>query len=185
MEGRTVVLSTRQLYPLYRVDAIVRAAAIAQRSAPDIALVIVGDGPEKDQIEALARELGLTGSCVFTGGIWSNEWPSMPDVYAAADVYCSVAETDGGPLSVLEAMAAELPVIVSDVPVLQQWVGQTGAGLLWEDGTDEGLARLLLKAIESRTDMGKAGRAYVMANHRRSVEMDRVRELYDELVRGR
>jgi glycosyltransferase involved in cell wall biosynthesis len=183
LEDRIVVLSTRQLHALYRVDAIVRALAIARRSVPQLALVIVADGPERQPLERLVEELGLRDSVRFAGGVWTDEWPAMPDIHSAADVYCSVPETDGGPLSVLEAMAAGLPVVSSDVPVLREWVAQTGAGLLWSDGTDEGLARLLADATRTQAEMGAAGRAYVLANHRRETEMDRARELYDALVR--
>lgn len=183
LEDRVVVLSTRQLHALYRVDAIVRALAIARQSVPQLALVIVADGPERQPLEQLVAELGLQDSVRFTGGVWTDEWPAMPNIHSAADMYCSVPETDGGPLSVLEAMAAELLVVASDVPVLREWVAQTGAGLLWSDRTYEGLARLLVDATRARAEMGAAGRAYVLANHRRETEMDRVRELYDALVR--
>jgi glycosyltransferase involved in cell wall biosynthesis len=182
---RIVVLSTRRLHPLYRVGSIIRAVAIARKTEPRLALVIVGDGPEYEGLRHVADEVGLAGSVAFMGGIWSDEWPSMPDVQMGADLCCSVPETDGGPLSVLEAMAAALPIVTTDVPVMREWVADTGAGRLWTGDDEAELAHLILGVLPSASAMGQSGRDYVVRRHRRADEMDRVFALYESLARTR
>lgn len=179
---RPVVLSTRQLKPLYRVDAIIRAFAVLRRDGVDAMLVIASDGPERPALEALVREEGLESQVLFLGHLGSTDSPSIAEVYAGADVYCSVPLSDGGPLSVLEAMAASLPVVATDLPVMCEWIAESKAGLLWGDTDPASLGSLLARALESARDLGANARRFVLAHHDRRVEMDRVFELYGSLV---
>jgi L-malate glycosyltransferase len=181
-EDRAVVLSARLHKPLYHVDTILRAFALAHDHDARIALVVAGWGPETERLKRLAGELEVEAHVRFVGRISRHGWPSMPDVYSGADVFCSIPETDGGPLSVLEAMACELPVVVRDLPVMREWVSHASNGFIWDDGTDEGLARLLVTAAGADAVVGRQARSYVQAHHERSSEMDTVCELYERLV---
>ncbi|MBE0417157.1 MAG: glycosyltransferase family 4 protein [Coriobacteriia bacterium] len=180
---RPVVLSTRQLKPLYRIDAIIWAFSLARRENRELFLVVAGDGPERGHLERLAAELGVAGHVLFTGHVPYQGWPTMADVLRGGDVYCSVPETDGGPLSVLEAMATALPVIASDIPVMREWIVGGRNGLLWGGG-EEALAELMMLGLVSRQAIGGAAREFVQTHHERRKEMDRVREMYDRLIEG-
>ena len=95
---------------------------IAQDS--NVRLLVIGDGPQRDELENLARELGITDQTVFTGRVSFNEVPSY---LKAGDLFCysSVTETQG--LVTMEALSAGLPVVAVDA---------TGTGDVVRDGFD-------------------------------------------------
>jgi glycosyltransferase involved in cell wall biosynthesis len=77
---------------------------------PDGALIIVGDGPERPALAALAASLGVADRVTFTGNR-----ADTPDFFARFDVFALSSDTEQMPLSVIEAMAASLPVVATDV----------------------------------------------------------------------
>ena len=181
-EERIVVLSNRMLKPLYRVDAIVRAFAIARAASPALALVIAGSGPEEEHLRTLSVELGVADDVRFIGLVTRDAWPLMTDVLSGADAYCSVPYSDGGPLSVLEAMSMELPIVASDVPVMREWLIPDKSGILWDGLDEEGLASHILTVASVGDTMGARGRAFVVSHHDRALEMDRVKGMYERLL---
>lgn len=133
-----VVIVVGRLVPLKRVADALRAARIALETTP-ITLMIVGDGPERARLEALARELQIEHRVRFLG-----ERKDVPYLLAHADVFVQCSETEGLSMSIIEAMHAALPCIVTnvggnpeliedryngalistgDVPALAQWIG--------------------------------------------------------------
>ncbi len=185
LADRRILLSTRLLTSLYCVDSIVRAFSLALAIEPSLALVVAGEGPERERLERLAHDLGVAEGVRFLGGVYGREWPATADVYSGADVFCSIPLSDGGPLSVLEAMSSELPVVARDLPVMREWITPDETGLLWSGSDESELARLLLAALEQAEHMGTKARAYVCAEHERSREMDRVLGLYEQLMRNK
>ncbi len=122
-------------------------------------LVIVGDGPERAGLEAVARELGVAERVMFAG---HQTDPS--GFYAGFDVFALSSDTEQMPLSVLEAMAAGLPVVATDVGDVRTMValGNTRWLCAREDGA---LARALGDALGDA-----AGRRAVgTANQQKSV----------------
>lgn len=102
---------------------LVRAFAAVADEAPDVRLTIVGDGPLREDLEALASSLGVRDRVEFTGFV------DREDVYrllAASDVYVQPSLSEGFCVALVEAMACELPVVVSDLPVLHEVVGDAG-----------------------------------------------------------
>ena len=91
------------------LSRLLHAFAIVRRDRP-ARLVIVGDGPDRPALEALAQTLGLAGSVHFAGHL---EQPQA--AYRGFDVFALSSDTEQMPLSVLEAMAAGLPVAATDV----------------------------------------------------------------------
>ena len=77
---------------------------------PDLDLLLVGDGPERSAIEAQVASLGVSNRVIFTG-IRSD----VPAMLAAADVFCLSSVSEAASLTLLEAMASRLPVVVSNV----------------------------------------------------------------------
>ncbi len=96
-------------------------------------LVIVGDGPERDSIETLVRDLGLESRVSFTGYL-----SDLAHIYAAFDIFAMSSDTEQMPLTVIEAMAAGLPIASTDVgdiramvaPESQQFVVASDASAL-------------------------------------------------------
>jgi glycosyltransferase involved in cell wall biosynthesis len=113
-----VLLSSRLVRPNYNIDTIIRALPLIRRDVPDATLVLK-DMPRFSNPEyvrsclGLAEELGVRSAIRVVGELEREE---LLELHAAADLYVSVPGTDGTAVSVLEAMAAGMPVVATDAP---------------------------------------------------------------------
>ena len=150
------------------LDVLLKAAARAFESLPDWRLAIVGDGPLRGDLEALARELGIASRIDWFGHV-DNPLPYLK----AAQIFVLTSRFEGSPNALLEAMACGLPSVVSNgSPGPLELIGEEEAGLIVpvEDvkatavgivrlASDEPLrARLGLAALE-RTQVHQLDRA--------------------------
>jgi glycosyltransferase involved in cell wall biosynthesis len=101
------VLTVCRLAPEKGLDTLVRA--IAEADDPRVALVLVGEGPERGRLETLARDLGARAT--FAG---ARPWEQVVEAYAAADVFCLLSEREPWGVVVNEAAACGLPLVLSD-----------------------------------------------------------------------
>jgi phosphatidylinositol alpha-1,6-mannosyltransferase len=115
---RPVVVCVSRIVARKGQDVLVRALPEIRRRVPGAALLIVGDGPHRGAVEALARRSGVSGDVVFTGSV---PWDRAPEHYAAGDVFCMPTRTRLGGLEpealgicYLEAAACGLPVVAGD-----------------------------------------------------------------------
>ena len=108
--GEGLVIGTvAALRPEKNLARLLHACAAAAARVP-LRLVIVGDGPERAALEALAGTLGLAARTIFTGHA-----PDPAAYYRGLDLFALSSDTEQMPLSVIEAMAAGLPVVATDV----------------------------------------------------------------------
>ena len=110
-QEETILISIGRLAPEKNWETLLRSFAKVYPEHPTLRLVLMGDGPARESLEALAAELGIAGRVTFTGSIPFDE---VPVYLKAADAFsfASVTETQG--LVTLEAMAAGLPVVAVD-----------------------------------------------------------------------
>ena len=106
-----VIVSIGRLAPEKNWETLLRAAAQVYAQHPNMRLVLIGDGPDKQTLEALATELGIAERVSFTGRL---PFEDIPTYLKAADMFsfASVTETQG--LVTIEAMAAGLPIVAVD-----------------------------------------------------------------------
>jgi glycosyltransferase involved in cell wall biosynthesis len=97
------------------------AAALLWKERTDVRFVIVGDGPDKRELELLSQELRLQESL-----IWAGARQDMPAVYNALDILCSSSYSEGFPNVIGEAMACGVPCVVTDVGDSTKIVGDQG-----------------------------------------------------------
>jgi glycosyltransferase involved in cell wall biosynthesis len=119
--------------------------------------VIVGDGPDRPVLEEEINQLGLGTSIRLAG-----ERRDVPALLAGADVFALSSRSEGLPVSVLEAMAAGLPVVASRVGGVPEAVVDGRTGLLVEPSRQDELAaalRVLIQDRDLRRRLGAAGRA--------------------------
>jgi glycosyltransferase involved in cell wall biosynthesis len=117
---------------------------------PKVELVIVGEGPERDGIEKLARERKVADRVRLLGRVPQDR---LPEIYSAADLLLLVSTHEGWPNVLLESMACGTPVVVSPMDGIADIVGASEAGRILADDTLSGLAsaiRELLVASQSR-----------------------------------
>ena len=136
---------------------LLRAFAIV---APDLParLVIVGDGPERGALAALAGQLGIAGRVDFRGHV-----AAPAAVYAGLDVFALSSDTEQMPLSVLEAMAAGVAVAATDVGDVREMLAEANAPLVvaQDDAALAAALRTLLtdKALRERIALANRAKA--------------------------
>lgn len=107
---RPVFLVSRLLEPLYNVACVLRAFAVIQQRYPDARLTVAADGWLRPELETLARELNLRQT-QFIGFV---PFDKMADMYDATDIYLTATDIDNMPGSIIECMAAGVPVVTTD-----------------------------------------------------------------------
>jgi glycosyltransferase involved in cell wall biosynthesis len=135
-EQRLTVVS--RLVPYKRVDLVVRALAALRDERPDLRLVVIGQGPERDRLAALAEELGVADRVELRGFV-----PSHADVLATvagSAAFVSASEIEGFGIVVAEAMALGTPYAVSDIPAFREITDGGRGGALFPPGDAEALA---------------------------------------------
>jgi glycosyltransferase involved in cell wall biosynthesis len=111
----------------------------------DARLVIVGDGPERPSLEAELQLLGIDDRVQLAG-----ERDDVRDLLADADIFVLSSVSEGLPVSVLEAMAAELPVVASRVGGVPELVADGENGFLVPPGNPDELAAAVGRLVEDR-----------------------------------
>jgi glycosyltransferase involved in cell wall biosynthesis len=121
------LVTARPLTPLYRTDLAVRSLT----QLPDEwTLDIAGDGPARAGLERLVAELGLSDRVTFHGFIPDEE--AVHRLIASADVYLSMAESDGVSIALLEALALGTVPVLRDIPSNRAWIDDGATGVLSE-----------------------------------------------------
>jgi glycosyltransferase involved in cell wall biosynthesis len=147
------VLCAARLEPEKGVGVFIRAVAGARESRPELRGLVAGEGPEQPRLERLAD-----GSGVELLGVRHD----VPDLMAAADAVALTSEAEALPMSVLEAMAAGRPVVVTDIGGTAEAVVEGETGLLVPAGDAAAAARALVELASDHgraQRMGEAGRA--------------------------
>jgi glycosyltransferase involved in cell wall biosynthesis len=177
-----VVIQVARLDPLKDHATAVRIMARVAGRRPEARLVFVGEGPELGSIRELVRGHGLEGSVRLLG-----LRKDVPRLLAAADLSLLTSVSEGIPLTVIEAMAAGLPVVCTRVGGVGEVVEDGREGLLAEAGDDDGLAEHLLRLAanpEERARMGRLGRQRATAVFSEARMHSRYLDLYQEMLRG-
>jgi glycosyltransferase involved in cell wall biosynthesis len=134
------VLYTGRLSQSKHVDTVLRALAAARQAGYPMTATVVGEGPERASLEALAEELNLQNAVEFTGGL---AFDGVLERLERADILALVSETEGWPKSIAEAMAFGLIAIGSDRGFVPKMLAD-GRGLTLPPGDAEELTRCLL-----------------------------------------
>jgi glycosyltransferase involved in cell wall biosynthesis len=177
-----VLISNRNFEPLYNVECILRAFARVQREFPAARLIVVGDGSQRDKLEALRSELRLD-HVEFVGQV---DPESMPAQYARADIFVNGSNIDNMPASLIEAFACGLPVVTTNAGGIPYILTHNRTGLMVPCGDHEALAEAVIRLLDDNVLAARLIRAaradcekYAWAAVRRGWL-----SLYQELVRA-
>ena len=176
-----VLVTVARLDPVKRLAVLLRAMPLIAARVPEAQLLIVGDGPERDALRALARALDPDGRVVFAGAI-----PDAARVLPVSDLYVTAARREGLPLAVLEAMACGLPVLATRVPGHVDAVADGRTGTLVAPEAPGPLAEAavaLLRDPAGRSAMGRAGRERVERHFALDTMLRALADLYREAAR--
>ncbi len=154
-----VAISVARLSAEKDFPTLLRATAFVLREIPEFKLRIVGGGPERERLEVLATELGVTSAVDFLG-----ERHDVPDLLAQAGFFVTASLTEGISLTLLEAMAVGLPVVATAVGGNPEIVVDGVTGKLTPAAQPEQLAAAMIDACRQSdrwSDWGQAGRERV------------------------
>jgi glycosyltransferase involved in cell wall biosynthesis len=165
--GAAVVGFVGTLKPWHDVASLIRAVALLSRAGMRLRLLVVGDGPERPALEALARAERLQAS--FVGSVAHDEVPGYVAAFDAAVVpYASAEDFYFSPLKLFECLAAGRPVVAADVGDVVCCIRHGRTGLLYPPGDISGLAHGLLALLVDpvrASALAAAGRAHVRRHH--------------------
>jgi glycosyltransferase involved in cell wall biosynthesis len=167
LEGKRLILFSGRLVPYKGILDLVKAFAIVKKQVPEAALLIMGNGEQKDEVEQEVRGRGLTDVRLIG-------WPSqdaMPRYYIASDIFVLPTHMDVWGLAINEAMASALPIITTDRAGAAMDMVKDGVnGSIIPPGDPNHLARAIVSMLQNPElrDMGQ--RSLQMVSSRFSPE---------------
>ena len=177
-DGTLIVGTVARLDPVKDLSTLIEATGLLA-SESDLRLVIVGDGPEMDLLKQTAAARGLSRTVVFLGHQDNaREW------LAGFDVFVNSSTSEGVSLTILEAMAAELPVVATSVGGTPEVIDTT-CGTLVPARSAAAMAaaiRALAEDLPLRQRLGSAGRDRVRTRFSLERMIGAYAELYRELT---
>ena len=145
--ARTIILSAARLVARKRPDRLLDAMALLRRDLPEALLVLVGEGPAEAALKDRVRTLDLEGHVLFAG-LQTDAWSWIK----AAQIFVSASAVEGHPNAVLEAAAAGIPMVLSDIKAHRD---AAGGGALYVDPDDPAAFAGALRSLA--TDPALAG----------------------------
>jgi glycosyltransferase involved in cell wall biosynthesis len=144
-------------------------------------LVLVGDGPTRSEVQQQVTQAGLTDRVIFLG-----QRLDVPELLASADIFALFSHWEGFPITILEAMRAGLPSVVSDVGGVREAVHES-CGRIVPPGDVAGFRAALeglLKDAELRRRMGAAARARYENNYTDRSMLEKTVAVYRAVCAG-
>ena len=181
--GRVKVIFVGRLVPEKNLSKLLAAIAILRRSAPNFSLQIVGDGPEGPRLKSEATTLGVSDITEFMGAR-----DDIPELLRQADIFVLPSIKEAMPVTILEAMACDLPIVASRVGGIPDVVQESVTGVLVDPNDENEIANALgplVVAGELRRGLGSAGRRRVETRYGIETCASRYNELYREILESK
>jgi glycosyltransferase involved in cell wall biosynthesis len=183
-EENLIVLSNRGLSEVYDVKTFVLAAKEALLTDKNLTFLVAGGGPLLTQLQQLVEDLGVSKKVCFLGRLSDEDFALTT---GNADVYVSTSTSDGGlAASVAEAMACEIPVLITEFGDNSKWLDDESAGFSFPIGDHKQLADQILKLAsdsELRARMGRKGREIIEVRNNSRKEITKIRNLYVRAIK--
>lgn len=172
----------KSLEKIYGIDYLIRAFANLSHKYENIRLEIVGDGTQEENLKRLSMDLGVAEKVLFHGKFNSEE---VSDFYNRINIAVFPSKSESFGVSVLEAQACGVPVIVSDIKAFAETtlVGQSSLICKIEDSNsiEVELEKLILDK-NLRENMGLIGSEFVRKNFEETREFEKVEKIYYEHI---
>ena len=149
--SRTTLLSVGHLIPRKGHDLVIQGL----RWLPELDLIVIGDGPEREALGALARESGAADRVRFVGSLAQEE---LRNYFGAADALVLASSREGWANVLLESMACGTPVVASNIGGTPEVVSAPEAGVLMAERTPEAVAEAVQRLFARYPDRGATRR---------------------------
>ncbi len=179
--GERVIGHLSNFRPVKRIDAVIEIFDRIRKEIP-AKLLLIGDGPERNNAEYLVRDKGIESDVVFLG-----KQGSVVDMLSACDLFLLPSQTESFGLAALEALACEVPVVASDVGGLPEVITHGEDGYLVAPENIEEMARRSLEIIsdpERNREIGRQARKNAQKRFCSTKIVPRYESFYEEMVRG-
>jgi glycosyltransferase involved in cell wall biosynthesis len=181
-EGSFVIGSIKPLEPLYNTAVLIKSFAASVANHPNLRLLIIGEGSIQGDLEKLTLELEIADKVKFTGRI---PFEQISNYYNAIDVLANLSEYESFGVSVIEAMACEKPVIVTNVGGLAEIVSSDELGIKVEPGKVEQTAAAIRKLAGDKAlyqQLAQNSRRHVAAYYSWDKCLSAMMEIYDKFT---
>lgn len=178
--GSNKVIWCGRFVPGKGVDILVEAFHLALQEVPELQLLLVGDGPQKGQIEQQISRLGIHDKVTIITYIPNKE---MPDIYRECSMFVLPSHYEGVPRTVLESMSCGLPVVCTDLPQLRPIV--KGHGFLIPDSSIREFADAIVTLAKDenlRRSLGASGSELISSNYSWDSAMRETIKVYQALI---
>ena len=180
-DPETIVIGAiKVLSPIYGMDILIDAFASVVKVNPHkkLGLLLVGEGPSRNELMAQCEKLGIQDQVIFTGRI---DFSEVAAYFNSVDIFVNISEYESFGVSVIEASACEKPVIVTDVGGLKEVVDQNETGIRIASRDKYATAAAIERLIEDpmlRLTMGKNGRKKVEALYNWENNLEEMCQIY-------
>ena len=174
--GTPIILAIARLEKIKGLEFLIRAAP----EVPQAVFALAGEGAEKENFKGLAARYDIKDRIIFLG-----HRDDIPELLSSCDVFVLPSLNDALPLSILEAMAAQKPVVASNINGIDEEVIHNQTGLLVPKENPEALAEAinsLISDTEYAKKLGEAGRVRVEEHFSSDTMLKRITDLYVELL---
>jgi glycosyltransferase involved in cell wall biosynthesis len=176
---RRYAITVARFHPVKDHTTLLRGFQQVAVARPDVDLLLAGEGPLRGELERLTHSLNLEGRVRFLG-VRSD----VPALLEAVDLFALTSVSEAASLTILEAMASRLPVVVTAVGGNPEIVRQGVEGLLVPRGDAQAVAGAIMRLLDdprAAARMGEAGRARVEERYRLAQTIDNYWRLYKRL----
>lgn len=188
-DGKFIIGTVKKLEPKYGIDYFLKAVKLVKEQRPDIPLEvrIAGNGSHEEEYHQLAEELGISPIVKWLGFIPQEqaavEWANMD-----CGIIFSESESESFGVSAVEAQAAGIPVIISDIPGLMEATDPGVTSIVVPRKNIGMLAAQIIKIYEnpkSMTNMANEGRQYVESHYELDHCFREIGRLFQEIKRNK
>ncbi len=177
-ESARMLGTVGRLDPIKNQKMMIKALRHIRASYPETVLVIIGDGPERHHLESFVSELELSSHVIFTG--------FREDVhryFSVMDLFLLTSFSEGTAMTILEAMASSLPMVVTDVGGNPEIVQEGETGFVVPSDDEKSLVDRILYLFENPDMMNKMGQAG-RARFDEYFTVDKMVHAYEEMYEG-
>lgn len=181
--GSPVIANVGILRSVKGHEVTLKAVKHVVASVPDARFLIVGDGPRKKELENMVKDLNIAEHVVFTGFV-----RDIAEIYSFSDVAVLSSWSEGLPQSLLQAMAAGVPVVATNVGGVPEIVVHEKTGILVDPGDHEALGNGIIHILENpgyAMQLVETAKDNVMKKHSVDHMVEKIEALYKDLLSRR
>ena len=172
--------SIGRLYPEKGVDLLLKSIAQIRAVFPSIGLIIAGDGPEKKNLENMAKSLGIENNVYFVGNV-----EAIKDIYQFIDIFVLSSLREGLPNVILEAMYFEKPIISTSIGAIPFVLKDNEMAYLVPPGDISSLKMAIIKMLinmKHSKKMAKNAKKELLTNFTVEKMVEKIENIYTELL---